>query len=78
VVRLVFSSAMVHHRIFRPDPSQAIACARETAKSPVNAVNKDACGRGLLPLDRTVTIIHWGIVVCSIATTISRVSPERT
>ncbi len=66
MARIVFSSAMVHHRIDHPDPTQAIAFTREAAKARVSAANYDARGRGLLPWYRAVTTTYWVIVACTV------------
>lgn len=60
--RIVFTSAMVEHRIDHPDPVKAIAFTWSAAKQRVNAANYDTRGRRLLPWYRAVTTTYWMLV----------------
>lgn len=60
--RIVFTSAMVEHRIDHPDPVKAIAFTWAAAKQRVNPMNYGSRGRQLLPFYRAVTTTYWMLV----------------
>ncbi len=59
---MVFTSAMVEHRIDHPDPVKAIAFTWTAAKQRVNPANYRTRGLRLLPWYRAVTTTYWMLV----------------
>jgi hypothetical protein len=72
MARIVFTSAMVEHRIDRPDPSQAIAFTVSAASARQRAENYDRQGQRLLPWYRAVTSTYWMVVAVCVGWAILR------
>lgn len=62
MARIIFTTAMVEHRVDHPDPVQAIGFTWQAAKARTNAANYDARGKRLLPWYRAVTTTYWMLV----------------